>query len=91
MTTVSSPERLRDRGGLAVRQAEEDHVVAGEDLDGGVVEDPVGERQQVRLERAEALAGVGPGGERADLDLGVPEQQAQHLAPGVPAGSGDGD
>ena len=25
----------------------------------------------------------------ADLDVGVPEQQAQHLAAGVPARSGD--
>ena len=56
-----------------------------------VVEDPVGERHQVRLERAEALAGVGARGEGADLDLGVAQQQAQHLAAGVPTGSGDGD
>ena len=46
---------------------------------------------QVRLERAERLARVGAGGQRADLDLGVAEQQAQHLAAGVPAGSGDRD
>ena len=39
----------------------------------------------------ERLAGVGGAGERADLDLGVAEQQPQQLAPGVPAGSGDGD
>jgi hypothetical protein len=45
----------------------------------------------VGLEGAEALTGVGPGREHSDLDLGVAEQQPQHLAPGVPAGSGDGD
>ena len=38
-----------------------------------------------------AAAGVGAAGERADLDLGVAEQQAQHLASGVPAGAGDRD
>ena len=46
---------------------------------------------QVRLERAERLARVGAAGQGADLDLGVAEQQPQHLAPGVPAGAGDGD
>ena len=35
--------------------------------------------------------GVGGAGERADLDLGVAEQQPQQLAAGVPAGSGDRD
>ena len=84
-------ERLGDRGGLAVRQAEEDDVVAGQGLDRRVGQDPVGQREQVRLERAEPLARVGAGGQRADLDVGVPQQQAQHLAPGVPTGSGDGD
>ena len=44
----------RDRAGLAVRQREEDHVVAGERLGGGLLEDPVGQRDQVRLEAAEA-------------------------------------
>ncbi len=84
-------QRLRDGGRLAVRQAEEDHVVARQGLERGVDQDPVGERQQVRLERAESFAGVGPRGQRADLHLGVAEQQAQDLAPGVPTGSGDGD
>ena len=74
-----------------MRQREEDDVVAGERLEVGLLEHPVGERHQVRLQRAERLAGVGRAGERADLDLGVTEQEAQQLASGVPAGSGDGD
>ena len=74
-----------------MRQAEEDHVVAGQRLHRRVDEDAVGEREQVRLERAEPLAGVGARGQGADLDLGVAEEQAQDLAPGVPTGSGDGD
>ena len=74
-----------------MRQGEEDDVVAGEGLGGGLLEHPVGERHEVGLQHTEALAGVGPAGEGADLDVGVGEQQAQDLAPGVPAGSGDGD
>ena len=54
-------------------------------------EHPVGQRQQVRLQGPEALAGVAPAGQRADLDARVPQQQPEHLAPGVPAGAGDGD
>jgi hypothetical protein len=45
----------------------------------------------VRLERTEALAGVGARGERADLDAGVAQEEAQDLTPGVPTGSGNGD
>ena len=74
-----------------MRQRQEDDVVAGEGLGAGLLEDPVGQRDQVWLEGAEGLAGVAAGGERADLDLGMPEQQAQQLAAGVPAGSGDCD
>ena len=43
----------------------------------------------MRLQGAEGLAGVGAAGERADLDARVAEQEAQHFAAGVPAGSGD--
>ena len=74
-----------------MRQGQEDDVVAGERLRAGLLEDPVGERHQVRLEATERLAGVAAGRQRADLDLGVAEQQAQQLTAGVPAGSGDRD
>ena len=84
-------QRLRDRGGLAVRQAEEHHVVPGEHLDGGLLQDPVGQRHQVRLEGAERLPRVGPGRDGPDLHVGMAEQQAQHLAAGVPARPGDRD
>ena len=39
--------------GLAVREAEEDDVMAGEGLEAGLLEHPVGERHQVRLQGAE--------------------------------------
>ena len=90
ITTVSVGQRLRRaRADWPCGSAEEDHVVAGERLDRGLLEDPVGQRHQVRLERAERLPGVGAGGHRADLDVGVAEQQPEHLAAGVPAGAGD--
>lgn len=81
-------ELFGDGGGLTVRQGEEDDVVSGEDLDGGLLEDPVGQRQQVGLERAQLLAGVGIAGQGADLDPGVREEQAQQLSARVPARSG---
>jgi hypothetical protein len=74
-----------------VRQGEEDDVVALEDLRRRGLEDPLGERDEVGLERPEELAGVAVGGQRPDLDRGVAEQQAQQLAAGVPTGSGDRD
>ena len=38
-------------------------------------------------EATEALTGVAAAGEGADLHGGVPQQQPEHLTPGVPAGS----
>ena len=55
-----------------VRQGEEDDVVPGEDVRGGGLQDPVGQGVQVRLQCAEALTGLGVGGDGPDLDLGVP-------------------
>ena len=77
--------------GLAVRQGEEHDVVPGERVEVGLLEHPIGQRQEVRLERAELLAGVGGSRQRADLDVRVGEQMAQELASGVPAGAGDSD
>ena len=48
-----------DRAGLAVREAKEDHVVAGEHVELGRLEHPLGQRHQVRLQRAQRLARVG--------------------------------
>ena len=57
----------------------------------GVLEDPVGERQEVRLQGGQRLPRVGPAGQGADPHGGVTEQEAQHLAAGVPTGTGDCD
>lgn len=73
-------ELLGHGGGLPVRQREEHHLVPGEDLGGRLLEHPVGQGQQVRLEPAQTLARVGVAGQCTDLDLGVREQQAQHFA-----------
>lgn len=81
-----------DGGGLPVGQRQEDDVVptalACEDLGRGRLQGPAGERHQVRLEGAEELSGVGVAGQRADLHLGVGEQQTQDLSARVPARSG---
>ena len=77
--------------GVAVRQGEHDRVVAGEHLGRGVLEQPVGERGQVRVDAAQRLPGVRRRGERTDLELGVLQQQAHDLTAGVPARPGDCD
>ncbi len=81
-------ELLGDGGGLPVRQREEDDVVSGEDLGGGFLEDATGERQQVRLQCAEFLSGVGVAGQSTDLDLGVSQEQTQQFPTRVPTRSG---
>jgi hypothetical protein len=58
-----------------VRQCEHDGVVPGQGLRGGRLEDAVGERHQVWLERSQWLAGVATGRHRADLGIGMTEQQ----------------
>ena len=47
------PQLGRDRAGLAVREGEEDHVVAGQRRGAGLLEHPVGQRDQVRLQAAQ--------------------------------------
>ena len=61
---------------VVVRKREEHDIMAGEGVDAGLLEDPVGQRHQVRLERPQRLAGVGGTGQRADLDVRVGEQVA---------------
>ena len=91
MTTTSSPSARRSRPDWPCGRPRKTTSWPASVSSVVSLEDPVGQRHQVRLERAEPLAGVGPAGEGADLDLGVAQQQAQHLTPGVPAGSGDRD
>ena len=72
-------------------EGEEHRVVAGEVLHGRVDQDPVGERDQVRLQRAQRRPGVAARGEGADLDPRVREQEAEQLASCVSARAGHGD
>lgn len=62
-----------------MRQGEKDDVVPGEDLGGGRLQDPVGERPEMGLQGAELLPRVGVAGEGPDLDLGVNQQQTEQL------------
>ncbi len=81
----------RDGAGLAVRQREEDHVVAGEPLGGRLDEGPVGVRGEVRVHLTQTLAGVLEGGERLDLEARVIGEQAEELPARVAARARDGD
>jgi hypothetical protein len=74
-----------------VRQREEDDVVARERVVRGGLENPVRERREVGLVLAERRPGAGGSGQRADPDLGVPEEEAEQLTTGVSAGARDGD
>ena len=92
MTTTSSPSWAAIVAGLAVRQREEDHVVAGQGF----------ERWSPRAPGRRAAPGAAGAHRAADprwtppvsapiSTSGWAEQQAQQLASGVPAGSGDSD
>ena len=80
---------LRGQGRrVPVGQCEHDGVMAGEDVGGGVLEDPIGQRCEVRVDRPQALSGVRRGREGSDLELGVLEEEADHLSPGIATGTG---
>ena len=82
------------RGGMAVRQAEEHDVVAGAARSTSVGSSTrCGQRQQMRVVLAERGACTRRGGQRADGQPavgvgGVPEQQPQDLAARISAGTG---
>jgi hypothetical protein len=89
-------ERALGQGGgdlprLAVGQGEEDDVVAGEVLGGGLDEVEVREGAQVRLQRDERLPRVLERGDGGDGELRMRGQEAQEFTPGVPACAGDGN
>ena len=77
----------RERSGLTVRQRQEDDVGLGESGRTGPFEDPVGQLRQVRVQVRDALPRRAAGAQRAELEVGVLEQQAQQLTAGVAAGS----
>ena len=81
----------RERGRVAVWEGEDDGVVADEDLGRRLLEDDVGDGAQVRVDLAEATAGVSPGGDGAELEVGVRGDETDRLTPGVPARADDGD
>ena len=60
--------------------------MAGRVLGGGVGHHPVGQRRQVRLVLPQPPPGAGSGRDRADLDVGMAEQQAEQLPARIPGG-----
>ena len=70
-------------GGLAVRQGEEDDVVACQHVGRGIGQDATGQRDEVRLVLRERGTRVVRGGERTEFDVGVGEQQPEELSSGV--------
>jgi hypothetical protein len=72
---------------VAVREGEEDDVVAGEVFLRRVGEDAVRQREEVWLVGSERRAGVATSGQGADLDVGVTEEQPEQLTACVSTGS----
>ena len=74
-----------------MRQGQHHDVVTRERVGGGRLDDPVGQRHELRMVLAQAAAGRAGRGQRADLDLGMTEEQPQQLATGVAARARDTD
>jgi hypothetical protein len=84
-------ELVGQRSRLAVRQGEEDDVVALQHLGRGLLEHhpPVG--AQVTVHGSQLLARVGVRGDGSHLEIRMRAEQTQHLTAGVSAGSRNRD
>src|SRR5699024_7338538 len=80
-----------DRPGLTVRECEDDDVVAGEHLGGGLLDHKFGESGKMGLMSAERLAHGRMSTHRCDVQMRVSAQQPEDLSPGVSGGTGDGN
>lgn len=83
-------------GRMPVRQTEEHHVMAGQRVQFGRLQDAVGQRQQMRMVFGQRGPGAGrsgecPDGQPAVREGGVPEKQTKHLPSGITAGPGHCD
>ncbi len=81
----------RQLAGLAVRQGEEDDVVAGEVFGSRIDEHEVGERPEVGLHARQRLAGVRERRDGCHVELRMGCEQPQHLTAGISAGACNGD
>jgi len=79
------------RAGGAVRQREHHDVRVGEDVRRRREDLPPGEGTKVGVVRSERGPGTGGRGEGADGDLGMAEEEPQHLPARVAGRSGDGN
>ena len=70
---------------MAVRQGEEDDVVARQRLEGGVLEHAAGQGDEVRVDAPESFTRTARRSDGPDLDLRVGEQQPEDLSSGVAA------
>ncbi len=84
-------EHVGEPAGLAVRQGEEDDVVAGEHVGSRLLQRQVRERAQVRLVLGEGLSRVRVRGHGADLDVGMCGEDPEDLAARIAGCAGDGD
>jgi len=80
----TAAEGGRHLGRTAVREGKEDDVVPGQRGRRGLLDAPVGERNEVRVELAERRTGTGACGQCTDLDVGVGAEQTKKLTTDVP-------
>src|SRR3954452_2625491 len=80
-----------DRGGLPVRQRQDDDVVVRQRVGVARLDDHVRERQEVRLQLPQGLAGTRVGVHPGQGEVRVPGQQPAHLTARVTGGAGDPD
>lgn len=70
-------------------QGQEYYVVPGEVFYRGFYQNSIGERMQMRCDRAESLPGLGVRGDCANLYFWMGRKDAKDLTAGVSAGAGD--
>lgn len=73
-----------NRSGLTVRESQDDDIVAGEHLGGGLLDHEIGISGKMGLMSAERLTHGGMSAHRGDVEMRVSAQQPEDLSPAYP-------
>ena len=71
-----------------MRQRENHHIVTGQVLRCGLEDYAIAQGGEVLMVAEQSAAGCGTGGQRADLELWVPQQEPEGFPAGIARGPG---